>query len=193
VRIDEHLPTFDFSERHETVVRATPDDVFAAIRRADLRDSPLIRLLFALRSVPGLLVAPRDTVRRFFGHGRRRPVTIEAITAAGFFVLDEDPGRELVIGTVGRFWQPSGGMRPTMPAEFHGFAKPGWAKAAWNFALAPGPDGATILSTETRILCTDDRSRRRFHRYWTVVRPFSGLIRIELLRIVRREAEARSR
>jgi hypothetical protein len=66
--------------------------------------------------------------------------------------------------------------------------------AAWTCsAVTVCPDGATTLSTETRILCTDDRNRRRFRRYWAVVRPFSGLIRIELLRIVRREAEARSR
>jgi hypothetical protein len=193
VRIDKHLPTFDHSERHETLVHATPADVFAALRRAGLRSGPIIRALFALRSVPGLLVAPRATLRRFHGGDRGRPVTIDGITRAGFFVLDEEPGRELVIGTIGRFWQPSGGMRPTRPEEFDGFAEPGWAKAAWNFAVAPGPGETTVLSTETRIACTDDRSRRRFRWYWAVVRPFSGLIRIEMLRIVRREAEARSR
>jgi len=193
VRLDKHLPVFDYSERHETLIRATPADVFAAIRRANLRSGPLIRTLFALRSVPGLLVAPRATLRRFHGHDRGRPVTIDSITAAGFFVLDEEAGCELVIGTIGRFWQPSGGMRPTRAEEFDGFAEPGWAKAAWNFAVAPRAGGATVLSTETRIVCTDARSRRRFRWYWTVVRPFSGLIRIELLRIVRREAEAPSR
>jgi hypothetical protein len=75
VRIDKHLPTFDYSERHETLVHATPTDVFAALRRADLRSGPLIRTLFALRSVPGLLIAPRATLRRFHGRDRGRPVT----------------------------------------------------------------------------------------------------------------------
>ena len=39
-----------------------------------------------------------------------------------------------------------------------------------------------------RILCLDPRSSRRFRLYWRLVRPFSGLIRIAMLRAVAREA-----
>jgi hypothetical protein len=54
--------------------------------------------------------------------------------------------------------------------------------------VAPEGGGGTRLSTETRIWCLDPASRRSFRRYWFVVRPFSGLIRIALLRAVAREA-----
>jgi hypothetical protein len=80
-------------------------------------------------------------------------------------------------------------MRPFRAADFRTFDEPGWAKAAWNFRVEPAPAGGATLSTETRVRCTDARSRRTFRRYWWIVRPFSGLIRIELLRAIRREAE----
>ena len=49
-------------------------------------------------------------------------------------------------------------------------------------------DGTT-LSTETRVLATDEASRRAFRRYWLVIRPFSGLIRRVWLRAIRQRAE----
>ena len=45
-----------------------------------------------------------------------------------------------------------------------------------NFKAAPAQDGA-LLTTETRMLATDEASRRRFARYWRLIRPASGLIR----------------
>jgi hypothetical protein len=43
---------------------------------------------------------------------------------------------------------------------------------AANFRIREGE-----LTTETRVLLTDERSRRAFGRYWLLIRPFSGLIR----------------
>jgi hypothetical protein len=186
--LDQLLREADFDERHSVTVAAPPGLTFDAIRRADLGGGPLTRTLLLLRALPGLLVAPRETFRRFLRRGSRR-VTVDALASAGFVILAEEPGRELVLGTIGRFWRASGGMRPFVAAEFAGFHEPGWAKAAWNFRVDAAPDGRTTLSTETRVRCTDPRSRRTFRRYWRLVRPFSGLIRIEMLRAIRREAE----
>lgn len=69
--------------------------------------------------------------------------------------------------------------------DFRVFAEPGYAKMALNFAF----DGDT-LSTETRVLLTDEASRRAFRRYWLVIRPFSGLIRRLWLRGIDRRARA---
>ena len=63
------------------------------------------------------------------------------------------------------------------------------AVAAWNFTVLPTDEGS-LLATETRVRCTDDAARRSFARYWRVVRPFSGLIRTEALRAIRRTAES---
>jgi hypothetical protein len=42
---------------------------------------------------------------------------------------------------------------------------------------------------ETRIFTRDAVARRRFRRYWLVIRPGSGLVRRLLLRSIRTEAE----
>jgi hypothetical protein len=44
------------------------------------------------------------------------------------------------------------------------------------------------LTTETRVLLTDEASRRAFARYWLLIRPFSGLIRRRWLAAVARRA-----
>ncbi len=187
--LDDHLPRFDFVEQHAVNVSAPPAAAFAAIRRTDLGQGPLTRTLFSLRALPGLVVAPRETVRRFLRRREPLPLTFGALASVGFVILGEDPGREVVLGTIGRFWRPSGDMRPFAPPDFASFAEPGWAKAAWNFRVELAPNGGATISTETRVLCSDPRSRRTFGRYWRIVRPFSGLIRIEMLRAIRREAE----
>jgi hypothetical protein len=187
--LDAWLPEFQLVERHGVVVAAPPAVAFAAIRRSDLGSGPLTRTLLFLRALPGLVVAPRETVRRFLARRGSVHLTLDALASAGFVILGEDPGREVVLGTIGRFWRPSGDMRPFAAAEFASFDEPGWAKAAWSFRVDRAPDGRSTVSTETRVLCTDARSRRTFRRYWRIVRPFSGLIRIEMLRAIRREAE----
>ncbi len=190
--IDERLPVFDADERHSTAVAAPPARVYEAIRRADFRRCVVVRPLFFLRALPGLPSDPRATIRRFLSIGREPGrLTLDALARAGFFQLGERPGSEILFGTIGRFWKPSGGMRATDPAEFDAFSEPGFAKAGWNFAVSPAPDGTSVLTTETRVLCTDPASRRRFRLYWLAIRPWSGLIRRDMLRVIRAEAERR--
>jgi hypothetical protein len=69
--LDDHLARFDFVERHAVNVPAPPAAAFAAIRRTDLGRGPLTRTLFLVRALPGLVVAPRETARRFLAHPDR--------------------------------------------------------------------------------------------------------------------------
>ena len=107
----------------------------------------------------------------------------------GFAVLGDLPQQELVLGLVGRFWTLAGDIQCIDAEHFETFDRKGYAKAAWNFTLSPQTNGTTRLATETRVYCLDDRSRRRFRLYWLIIGPFSGSIRKEMLRIVKREAE----
>lgn len=179
--IDEALPAYDVAERHATDVAAPPERVWAAGRALDLRGSPLIRVLFALRSLPGLF-----SRRRAGGAGLG--LDRAGLERSGFVVLGERENEELLLGLVGRFWTPTGGIVRVGAGEWRDWERPGYAKAAWNFTLAPLPDGRTRLVTETRVRCTDEASRRSFLRYWRVVGPFSGLIRREMLRGIRKSA-----
>ena len=105
------------------------------------------------------------------------------------FTLLGDSDEELAYGGVGRFWQPSGGLRRVGASDFAAFHEPGYAKAGFNFLAEPTADGGCVLTTETRVLGTDAGARRRFTLYWTVVRPGSALIRRDWLRAIRRRAE----
>ncbi len=186
--IDQFLPRFDAVESHMTIVRAPAERVWAAIRTADFGANGIVRALFAIRGAPEFLVAPREA----FARARtpvHAPLTLDAALSHGFVVLGEVPGRELLLGTAGRFWGARGGLLRVDPANFAAFDEPGAAQAAWNFAVRPLVGEKTVLTTETRVRCVDAGGRWKFRLYWLVVRPFSGLIRLVMLRAIKQAAE----
>jgi hypothetical protein len=107
----------------------------------------------------------------------------------GFIPLGENPAEEILLGVVGKFWTRAGDLQRLDPGGFQQFDRAGFAKVAWNFAIAPQNEGRTRLTTETRIYCTDPNSRRRFRLYWSVIGPFSAWIRRETLRILKERLE----
>jgi len=187
--LDDLMPEHDVRTSHAVRVAAPQERVYACLRTTDFDHWGITRALYALRMVPALLVAPRETWRRLSVARGQPHLTLDDILASGFTVLGERPGEELVLGTVGRFWRASSELRPVSPASFREPAPPGSAKAAWSFTVTRRP-GGTELGTETRVLCADAAVRRRFRAYWLVIRPFSGLIRREMLAAVRSAAES---
>jgi hypothetical protein len=177
VLIDDFLPDYDVRERHRAKVRAPIDKVYAEVRRLDISRAKLSMFLFRLRGIP----APVSARSRF---------SLNDLLKMRFILLGERPNEELLLGLVGRFWTPSGGLLRLDAEGFRGFKEPGYAKAVWNFTLAKRPDGAVRLGTETRVYCLDETSRRRFRLYWLFVGAFSGLIRREVLLTVKRNAES---
>ncbi len=114
----------------------------------------------------------------------------EKLVRFGFTKLEEVPERELVFGIAGKFWRSDGALRPLADREaFLAFAEDGCVKAAWNLRVDPSAGGVCNLSTETRIRYFGSAARRKFRLYWTLVGPFSDLIRRALLRGVRRRGE----
>jgi hypothetical protein len=178
VLIDEFLPAHDVSEHHEIVVPAPATRAYAAVWEADLAASIVVKLLFALRTLPRLVQDPVNVPSA-------ARVTLRDIVRHGFCVLGERPGREVVLGVCGRFWTPTGGVVPTDPVRFHEAVPAGMARAAWNFAVRDRGPLASVVTTETRVLCSDAAALRSFRRYWLVVGPFSGLIRRLMLRSIR--------
>jgi hypothetical protein len=175
MRIDELLPEWQFSERHRIRTTAPAAALLASAERVTWGEVPVMRALMRIRSAGRL---------RLDGQGR----ILDDMSTIGFTVVDRTPN-ELVVAALGRPWARGGGRAPRLseqldPAAFFvDFATPGWAKMIANFRVADGE-----LTTETRVLLTDDRSRRAFSRYWLVIRPFSGLIRRRWLAAIARQA-----
>jgi hypothetical protein len=87
-------------------------------------------------------------------------------------VLEDSPGQGIVLGLAGDFWKLRGEAGDS-------------CRAVVDFRIEP-----SRLTTETRVHVADAGARRKFARYWLVVRPFSGLTRRLLLRAIKRRAEA---
>ena len=154
--IADWLPDCDVSSRHERHVAGDPERAFGALLASP--PDPVVRALLRLR---GLRAAP--SLDAFFsGHG--------------FEVLART-STELVVGASGRPWR--------LTERLGRFAeeRPGTVRLAADFRAEPAA-GGTLLSTETRVLATDERARRAFKHYWRVVGPFSALIRRRWLRAV---------
>ncbi len=182
--LDELLSEYEFYERHWILVHAPPGRVLEAVKRATLAEMPLVRLLFAVRSLPA-----RVRGKQGLPVGETEPL-YEQMLASGFYLLAEEPNREVVVGVVGQMFKLRGDapyIRGTR--EFVAFGAPGYAKAAMNFSVVP-VDGHTELTTETRVLTTDPGARRQFGRYWRVIQPGSAAIRRSWLKAAKRRAES---
>ena len=166
------------------VIPVSPDRAYAALMRADLSRSTLVRVLLFLRRLPGRLVRDPDCEPR---SGDQRALNVASLEKNGFTRLAESPPNEIVFGLMGRFWKASGGVRAAPRDAFLQPVPFDYAVAVWNFSAASHPKGS-LLSTETRVLCGSSEVKEKFRRYWTLVRPFSGLIRWEILKAVRAEA-----
>jgi hypothetical protein len=155
--------------------------VDAALREVSVDEVPVMRALFLLR---GLGRSSRDTSRPFLG-----------LAQVGAVTLDDAPGEGIVLGLTGQFWKLRGDStdRPRTPEEFLAYGRPDVCKAVIDFRITELGHSRCPLTTETRVHVEDPAARRAFRRYWLVVRPFSGLIRILLLRAVRRRAEGQAR
>ena len=184
--IDEFLPEFDVIERHQIIINAPVSQAYAALHSTNFGRPLLVRALLSLRALPSWLL--RRLRGQISGGQSSKRLTLKTCLNNGFVLLSEFKEKEIVLGLVGRFWTPTGCLEGTDGKRFRQEERPGLAKAAWNFAFEQTSKG-TIVTTETRVKCTDGISRRRFKMYWVVVGPFSGLLRRYMLRELRREAE----
>ena len=169
--IDHFSPVYDVNARYEIAIRAPLPRVYQAARSLDLKGSRIARALFRLRGLPEANLA------------------IEGMLKWGFVLLADDPEREIVLGLIGRFWVRSPQIQPVPAEAFVKFNRPGLAKAVMNMTFSPGEAGTVRLATETRVFCPDEATRRSFRLYWRLIGPFSGLIRKEWLRLIKRQAE----
>lgn len=182
--LDDFMPRWHFGEHHQALAAAPAARCYPALRNIDARRSPLIWPLLLLRGL-----APR--LAGAWPEGIRPGGTLDDMLALGFMLLADKPPRELVLGLAGRFWTPAPLIARPDPADFAAYRAPGQAKVAANFMVTPLGPNLCRISTETRVQCLDAGAKAAFRRYWSLIRPFSGLIRREWLRLARTVAEGR--
>lgn len=187
--VDEVMPVFDATRVERLAVQTAPGQAFDALRSTDFLavHSRLMDTAVWLRGLPlrlrGREVAPppQMTIASLFD----APADTTYDASFGPWVpLREVPGRELVLGVVGRFWSPTITWRRVSPQAFPAFAEPGWGSIVAALSVAPTGAESCVLTYEARTRCHDAGSRRAFRRYWTLVSPFVGHIERALLRDV---------
>ena len=177
--LDHFMPAYQFSEFHEIQIHAAPANVYRAVREVTADEIFLFRTLTWIRD-------PHRSLLRGQAAPSGKPL-LDVATRSKFRVLAEQPGREIVLGTV-VVWD--GVSRIHTAEEFRGFDRPGNAISAINFLVRDDGGGWCTLSTETRVFAMDARTHRRFARYWRMIYPGSSMIRYFWLRAVRKRAEA---
>ena len=185
--IDSFMPRAETSERHTVQIAASGPVVYEALWTTDLAGSLVIKGLMGLRLLPGYLLHPRKT------RNPKHSISLQGLIGAGFGMLAEEPGKEVVLGITGAFWRPVGNTLPFNKTDFEGAVRSGVARAVWNFTVQQTGEKQTTLATETRVACGDAASRLKFRIYWLAVRPFSGLIRRIMLKTIKRACEGKQR
>ncbi|MGO9152481.1 hypothetical protein [Mycobacterium sp.] len=183
--IESAVPMFDAMIAEHMVVAADPCTTFQTARGLDFLTvrTPLLTASMWVRDLPA----------RLFRKATQPPprlVLADKMGLPGWLMLGEQPNREIAFGAVGKFWRPLIEWRDVPPADFAGFAAPGWGKIAANFSMVPYGENHTLLSYQCRTATTDPDSRRRFLRYWWLVRPFVAHIMRATLNTIKADAEA---
>jgi hypothetical protein len=186
--VESAMPTYDALIVEHLVVHADRVSTFRAVRALDFLTvrTPLLTAAMWVRGLPARWSAkPIPPLPRL--------VLAEGVGLPGWLVLGEQPDYEFAFGAVGKFWQPNIEWRDVPAADFISFGEPGWGKIAADFTVLPYGEHATLLSYECRTATTDPEARRRFLRYWWLVRPFVAHIMRATLHTIRANAESAPR
>lgn len=165
--IDSLLSNYTLNEYHEVLVNAPTEGVYQAVKETDFGESKTIVTLFKLGGMP-----PMELNLHGFTHD------------GNFVLLGENEPEEIGLGLLF-----TNKFTSTTPEEFMTGYPEARLRVVWNFHCQPVDDKTTRLSTETRIKCSGTVTKLLFRCYWFCIRPFSGLIRINMLKLIKKNAE----
>ena len=167
--IDKYLPEYTFNELHEIVVNCPIESVYHVAKDLDLSKSKIITVLFKMRGLP-----------------TKRLHLQEFIEDIGFTHLEEKYPYESLVG----FWARVKIAKVPGYEDFSNNTISPWVKVVWNFRFEELEKGKTKVSTETRVLCIAKITKFTFRFYWSIIKPFSGLIRKKMLEIIKDDSES---
>jgi hypothetical protein len=91
----------------------------------------------------------------------RPPLTLDDIERAGFMLLSEQPGYEIVFGSVAQPWKAVTDYKPAPQFgadQLAAFDTPGYVKVAFNIRAQPYSSGRALITTETRMAATEPQA-----------------------------------
>ena len=179
--LDDVIPSPQYQICHSRVAHAPRVAVWDALHRVTMSALPLGHALEGVRVLPARLSGKK----------------LEPLAGRTFLdvtpipVLFSERPHVVISAGLSQAWRLLGGSIPPHldAAALRAWSQPGWIKAGMEFRLEPVPAG-TLLSTETRVVATDPKTRRAFAAYWFVIRAGSSAIRREVLKVVARRAES---
>lgn len=183
-RIDAWLCGDAFTDIIAVRSSATPADLIRAFDHVTLAEMPLAHWLGRLRYLPSRFGSARARAQARSGRA-----FLSTLTTQGTIVL-ERAAEEIVVGTVGKLHQIRDQEIVSLdtPAAFMLFDAPDHERLCISLR-AFSQDGETLLVLEHRTQATDEAARRKFARYWSVIRPAGAFVTRQLLRAVVRRAE----
>jgi hypothetical protein len=177
--LDRLIPAPGLQELDSVDLALPAGEAWELVRHADLAESPLIRALFTVRTLPRRLVH-RDRAPEPFSV--RLDDLVSTDEQPGFGLLVDDPPQRVVVGAIGKVWQPTiDFVHVPDAAAFAAFDEPGYARVAWAVTLTPLTAETRRLDLEVRVDATDAVSWSSFRRYFHLIGPGSRFIRHRLL------------
>jgi hypothetical protein len=182
------LPNAEFNGEVSVVIHAPPAAIFQALREVTLADMPLAKLIGELRYLPSRLAGKANGAAP-----DHEPFMKLVMAGAGTIVLAEETERELVVGSVGKYHDPTDQQFASLhsPQEFIDFADPDYQKLAMSFRVA-GHDrlAGYRFTLEHRTHALSPAARWKFALYWMGIKPGGNLVSWLMLRAIKRRAEA---
>ena len=173
------MPEYQFFERHTARIHAGPEQVMQAVRQSTFGD---MKSLVTLLKIRGAVLRIHDT-----GDFLQDKRVLDAFSASGYVSGGSD--HEIVMcGGANMRAKRSVAVRTLQ--EFADYRQQGAVKMAFDFNVENAGGGWSTISTETRVLALDDSTRRGMGRYWRLIVPGSGLLRLQWLEGIKKRAES---
>ncbi len=159
--IEKYLPQYDYTEVHKLTIAATPKACYEQTLQLNLSKSSIVKFLFRLRGLP----FKEHTLQSFAKKMK-------------FTLLEESPYTEFIYG----FWTKKGIERIDDKDKFIHNGQNYKTKVAWHFLFTKVSNDFCEVRTETRVKCLTRRAGIIFSAYWFFIKPFSGIIRMKMLK-----------
>jgi hypothetical protein len=167
--LDQYLPSYDASDSIGCLVEADTETTWKALLATDVIDvvggREIADRLAALRMLPRQ-ASDLATGRSQRRHGMcLKDIAELPADEGGWALLEERPGRQLVLGLVAALWKPVIEFANVNRARFRDFNEPGFAKVVHSFSVEAIDDTTSYLVADMRTATTDERACNGFRRY----------------------------